>query len=116
MTEYIYHDNGYGTTYKFEVVDKIPRGYDIWNIPDCLGGYMPLCKCYEGTYTVMQDCLKAIKVESAEERRTLFRGAFRGSANLQGARRVLADKRVRRDAKERAEKSLPILERLTEGE
>ena len=116
MAQYIYHDNGYGTTYKFEVVDKIPIGYHIWNIPDCLGGYIPLCMCYKGTYTVMQDCLKAVKVEDARERRTLFNGAHRGSDNLKGARRVLADKRIRRDAKERAQKSLPILERLTEGE
>ena len=73
-------DNRYGTTYTFEIVDKIPKGYVVWNINfDHLGdGYVPLCQIEKGTYNVIQSTLKAIKVEDAEERAAIKRGAARG--------------------------------------
>lgn len=68
MKTYSY-DNGFGTTYTFEVVDKIPEGYEVWNINfDNMCGFIPLCKCYEGTYNVITSALKAIYVEDKKVR------------------------------------------------
>ena len=66
-------DNGYGRTYTFEIVDKIPEGYEVWNIDfDKLGkDLVPLCKCYEGTYNVILDELKAIRIVDEYERMAL---------------------------------------------
>ena len=69
----ISYDNGYGTVYSFDVVDKIPKGYEVWNIDfDNLGsGYVPLCQVYEGTYDIIKSTLKAIYIADAEERSIL---------------------------------------------
>ena len=108
--------NGLGGTYTFEVVTAIPEGYRIWNIPE-MCEYIPLCKLYRGTYKVQTDCLKAIKVADAHERAILRKGAHYGSDTVDGARRVLADKRRRQGgrAQQLATLALPILERLTEA-
>ena len=73
-------DNGYGTTYKFDVVNKIPKGYEVWNIDfNRLGdGYVPLCQVYEGTYNIIKSTLKAIRIDSAEEREIIKRAVSRG--------------------------------------
>ena len=73
-------NNGYGTTYKFEVVDKIPKGYEVWNIDfNNLGnGYVPLCQVYEGTYNIIKSTLKAIQIEDAEERSIIKKAVSRG--------------------------------------
>ena len=73
-------DNGYGTTYTFEIVDKIPKGYSIWNISldNMKDGLIPLCVCYEGTYNVITSALKAIYVESKEDRELLMKASMRG--------------------------------------
>ena len=73
-------DNGYGTTYTFEIVDRIPKGYHIWHIPeeDMLEGLVPLCQCYEGTYDVITPTLKAIYIEDKAIRKLLIRETFRG--------------------------------------
>ena len=73
-------DNGYGTIYNFEVVDRIPKGYQVWNIDfDNLGnGYVPLCQVYEGTYNIIKNTLKEIRVENAEERRIIKKAVARG--------------------------------------
>ena len=74
-------ENGYGTTYTFEIVDKIPKGYKIWNIDfnNMAGSLIPLCKCYEGTYNVIPDQLKAIAVEDGWARGVLRIYASRGT-------------------------------------
>lgn len=59
----ISHDNGYGTIYTFEVVDKIPSGYAIWNIPrKGLEGYLPICQVKPGSFSVEAETLKAVPV------------------------------------------------------
>ena len=72
--------NGYGTTYSFEIVDKIPKGYEVWNINfDELGnGYVPLCQVYDGTYDVIKSTLKAIRVDSEEDRAIIKKAVARG--------------------------------------
>ena len=73
-------DNGYGTTYKFDIVDKIPEGYLVWNIDfDRLGsGYVPLCQVYEGTYDIVKSTLKAICIEDDLERAIIKKAVSHG--------------------------------------
>lgn len=59
---------------RFEVVDEIPLGYQIWNVgTDYLPeGYLPLCQLsayqpFEGGRNINPDTLKAIKVEGAHD-------------------------------------------------
>lgn len=62
------------TDVEFEIVDHVPRGYQIWNIgrnmPD---GYLPLCMLkppaeqpFEGGQEIRVDNLKAIPIEGAQ--------------------------------------------------
>lgn len=88
-------ENGYGRTYTFEIVDKIPKGYEVWNIDfdNMIGGLIPLCQCYHGTRTVNVDTLKAIVVEDKATRDMLKRAVSRGihahTAGAQMARNFL---------------------------
>jgi len=54
--------------YTFEIVEKIPSGYQIWNIGrNMIDGYLPLAMCggYDGCQ-VDTRTLKAIKVAGAQ--------------------------------------------------
>lgn len=63
-------------THTFEVVDKIPAGFFVWNIDNIMGhdDYIPLCEnLYHGLkkddseyYTINQNTLKAIKLDPEE--------------------------------------------------
>jgi hypothetical protein len=62
----IKHDNEYGTTYIFEVVEKIPEGFSIWAISGIGNGeYTPICETVrpndKNCYDVNTQTLKAIK-------------------------------------------------------
>lgn len=111
----IKHDNGYGTTYIFELVEKIPKGFEIWNIPEIGNGeYIPICESSKD-YSVNVKTLKAIKL-SKEEVAILNKAASGGDKTIKKIRTTL--KRVAKTAtmrrrQERAEKALPILERIT---
>ena len=51
--------------YTFEIVEKIPSGYEIWNIGDHMHSnvLVPLCHCgTAGDYTINPDTLKAIRM------------------------------------------------------
>lgn len=53
--------------HEFEIVENVPKGYEIWNIgKNMIDGYLPLCQVIEGTYSINPDTLKAIKVEDAQ--------------------------------------------------
>lgn len=53
----------YGRTDRFEIVDRFPIGYMIWNInASVIPGYLPLCRMKDTT-EVDTSTLKAIKVE-----------------------------------------------------
>ena len=57
---------------EFEIVDRIPKGYAVWNI-NTNSNYLPLCKIDENCYVDI-DTLKCIKLESAEDVQTVFNG------------------------------------------
>lgn len=116
----IKHDNGYGTTYIFEVVDKIPEGFSVWAISGIGNGeYTPICETIrpndKNCYDVNTKTLKAIKL-SKEEVEILFNSAMAGDGTLKKAKSTL--KRVAKTAtmqrrQEKARKALPILEKIT---
>ena len=113
-------DNGYGTTYIFEVVDKIPKGFDIWPISGIGNGeYTPICETMhpedKNCYDVNTQTLKAIKL-SKEEVEILFSSAMAGDGTLKkvnGTLKRVAKTATMRRRQEKARKALPILERIT---
>lgn len=54
--------------YSFEIVEKIPEGYEVWSIGRHMQSdeLMPLCQVFAGTYNINPDTLKAIKMLPAE--------------------------------------------------
>lgn len=110
----IKHDNGYGTTYIFEVVEKIPYSYEVWNINEIGSGeYIPICQSVDCNVNVKT--LKAIKL-SKEEVAILSKAASAGIKTVSKAKITLSRVAKTAYAKEnqrRAEKALPILERIT---
>ena len=69
---YYVHKDRWGKTHRFEVVDKIPKGYKVWNIGTKNMGseeYLPLCVTFD-KFTVDISSLKTVKMD-AEEIKTL---------------------------------------------
>ena len=60
-------------SHTFELVDRVPLGYSIWNIGENMAdGYLPLCRLaavqpFPGGRSIEVDTLKAIKCEGAQE-------------------------------------------------
>lgn len=107
-------DNGYGTTYDFEIVEKIPYGFEIWNIPEIGNGeYIPICQTVD--YNVNTKTLMAIKLSKSEVA-ILSKAAGAGIKTVAKAKRTLsrtAKTAYARENQRRAGKALPILERIT---
>lgn len=116
----IYSDNGYGTTYVFEIVEKIPAGYEVWNIPPiACGEYIPVCMTVEpgnkNCFDVNINTLKAVKLDKKEVV-SLHVAASGGDKTIKDIRRTLGrtpKTAYMRKRQERAAKALPILERIT---
>lgn len=69
----------------FEVVDKIPEGYIVWNIGDnMVDGYIPLAMP-RGEYEINPWLLKAIKIDDASDLKLLREGAHHGIISLNTA-------------------------------
>ncbi|RKI25515.1 hypothetical protein D7V82_20910 [bacterium 1xD8-6] len=114
----IKHDNGYGTTYIFEVVEKIPAGFEVWNIGG-LGEYIPICQSIrpddKNCHDVNTSTLKAIKLNK-EEVTILNKAAGSGVKSVKSAKSTLnrvAKTSMMKRKQMFAEKALPILERIT---
>lgn len=115
-------NNGYGTTYIFEVVDKIPSGYSVWNIRGLTvedEHYTPLCQTIrpedKNCYEVNTNTLKAIKL-SAEEVEVLKDAASYGVETLKKAESALkrvAKTQFMKQKQKRAKKALLILKKIT---
>ena len=56
--------------YTFEVVEFVPKGYQIWNIgKNMVDGYLPLCESnneHEDDFSINTKTLKVIKIEDAQ--------------------------------------------------
>ena len=82
----------------FEIVEKIPVGFFVWNIGENMGTheYIPVCEDLhpedKDDYSINQATLKAVKV-SPEEWEKLDKAANWGVGNLKQAEKALKSKR-----------------------
>lgn len=82
----------------FEIVEKIPSNFFIWNIGENMGTheYIPICEDLhpedKGDYQVNLSTLKAVKV-TPEEWEKLYKAAHCGVGNLKQAEKALKSKR-----------------------
>ena len=82
----------------FEIVEKIPAGFFIWNIAENMGTheYIPLCEDLhpenKDDYSINPETLKAVKV-SPDEWEKLNKAASVGVGNLKAAEKALKNKR-----------------------
>ena len=102
----------------FEIVEKIPTGFFVWNIGDNMGHdeYIPLCKdLHKENFEIDVTTLKAIKLP-INEVKALREAAHVGIVSKKTAERALKSKRRgywsdRKRAE--AEKTIDIFKRIT---
>lgn len=105
----------------FEIVEKIPSNYFIWNIGENMGTdeYIPICEDLQpedkDSYDINASTLKAIKL-SREEVETLREAAHIGIVSKKTAEKALKSKRrgywIDRK-RQQAEKTIDIFRRIT---
>lgn len=84
-------------THIFEIVEKIPSNYLVWNIGENMGTdcYIPICQMLhpenKEDFSINQDTLKAVKV-TPEEFKKLQKAASYGVSNLKAAEKALKTK------------------------
>lgn len=104
------------STHRFEIVKKIPRGFFVWNIGECMETdcLIPLCELKDGggNYDIEPTTLKAIKLPRSEVE-FIRNAAGWGITSLTAARRYI-EPNANPYMKELAEKVLPIYERISE--
>ncbi len=92
------YSKSFGKMDVFEIVEKIPTNFFIWNIGENMGthDYIPLCEYLhpgnEGDRSINAATLKAIKV-TPDEWKTLNKAASWGVGNLNQAEKALKSKR-----------------------
>lgn len=111
----------FGKSRSYEVVEKIPSGFFVWNIGENMGTdeYIPVCEDLhpedKDNYEINPYTLKAIKL-SVEEVKALRKAASVGINSKRTAERALKSKRRgywsdRKRAE--AEKTIEIFKRIT---
>ena len=88
----IFSENDYRTDV-FEIVEKIPENYVVWNIGENMGTdkYIPICQL-KTKYDVDLFSLKAVPVTS-EEYKKLQNASSWGVSSLENAEKALKSKR-----------------------
>lgn len=108
-------------THNFEIVEKIPKNFFVWNIGENMGSdeYIPLAQDLKPEdkedYTVNTNTLKAIRL-NPEEVQILRKAASVGVNNLKAAEKALKNKRrgYWSDRKRKvAENSIDIFRKIT---
>jgi len=105
----------FGVAKTYEIVNKIPNGFFVWNIGKNMGDdeWIPLAEWYnKDDYTINPNTVKAIKV-GTEYAKLLDKGASWGINNLENARRVMNDKRMRVSKRRLAQTLVPIFEEIS---
>ena len=111
------------STSVFEIVEKIPSNYLVWNIGENMGTdlYIPICQMLrpgdKEDFSINPDTLKAVKV-APEEFKKLQKAASYGVSNLKTAEKALKSKRrgYMSDRKRAlATLTIDIFERITEN-
>lgn len=88
----------FGKSRSYEVVEKIPSGFFVWNIGENMGTheYIPVCQYMnpvnKENFEINPDTLKAVKV-TPEEWEKLNKAAAWGVGNLLQAEKALKSKR-----------------------
>ena len=97
------------------VIDKIPRGYSVWNIGrNAPSGYILVCVVRN--YNILPETLKALKL-SNEEIKLIDKAAAWGSCDLASCLKSLKLKGLNYNSirrRETAAAALPIFRRITE--
>ena len=105
----------------FEIVEKIPDGFFVWNIGDNMGldEYIPICEDLhpedKDNYEINPNTLKAIKL-SAEEVKALRKAASWGVYSMATAEKALKSKRTGYSAdrkRKAATATIDIFKRIT---
>lgn len=113
----IFLDNGYGTTYCFEIVEHVDDRYSVWNIPKLLDGeYIPFGQVNDD-FRVNVNTLKAVKV-SPHESEIVRKAASEGYTSINVCKRILSRKVKSERMKRRqsiASDALSILETIYYG-
>lgn len=108
-------------TNTFEIVEKVPSDYFIWNIGNNMGSdeYIPFCQKrypqYPKSCEINAETLKAIKLP-IEEVKILRRAAHEGVASKEQAEKAINSKRKGKRAEIKrayAEKTIQIFNRIT---
>lgn len=79
----------------FEIVEKIPTNFFVWNIGENMGthDYIPFCESVNNdNFEINAETLKAVKV-SPDEWKKLSKAAHCGVGNLKQAEKALKSKR-----------------------
>lgn len=111
-------------THTFEVVDKIPKNFFVWNIGANMmhDDYIPLCESLrpddKECFDINQDTLKAIKLEVKEVMK-LRKAAGYGITDLKTAEKTIASKRkavgyIAKQQKLWAQETVEIFRRISE--
>ena len=105
----------------FEIVEKIPAGFFVWNIGDNMGldEYIPICVDLhpedKDSYEINASTLKAIKL-SVEEVKALRKAASVGINSKKTAEKALKSKRTGYNAdrkRKAATATIDIFKRIT---
>lgn len=113
-------ENQFGK-HTFEIVDKIPAGFFVWNIGENMGSdeYIPLAEDLnpddKENFEIRSDTLKAIKL-SVEEVKALRKAGGWGITSKAVAEKALKSKRkgcISNHKKEAATATIEIFERIT---
>ena len=98
MNKTITTKDTFGKSSSYEVVEKIPSGFFVWNIGENMGTheYIPVCQYMnpgnKENFEINPDTLKAVKV-TPEEWKKLNKAAAWGVGNLLQAEKALKSKR-----------------------
>jgi len=112
----------FGNPHEYEIVNKIPSNFFVWNIGNNMGddSYIPICeKAYPGgknCYDIKISTLKAIKLD-VEEVLKLRNAAGYGIVSLATAEKALNSKRkgyLQNKAKQHANNTIEIFRRISE--
>lgn len=111
----------FGNTNEYEVVEKMPNGYFVWNIGANMGTdeYIPIAEWKhpgnKENYDINPDTVKAIKMDPADVR-VLRKASGYGISDYTDAKRAIArnpKSGYMRNKKELAEKAMKIFEKIT---
>ena len=112
----------FGKSSSYEVVEKIPSGFFVWNIGENMGTdeYIPICEDLhpedKDNYEINPNTVKAIRL-SVEEVKALRKAAHVGVNSKKTAEKALKSKRTGYNAdrkRKAATATIEIFKRITE--